>query len=130
MSAGISLFLFAIGAILAFAVDYQAQGIDIAAVGWILMGVGVFGILMYLMFLASRGNQDGTTPNSQDTLLPTAVPGVDEPTEFYRAVGDYIVFYDGGIGTQLSEGDYVENLAGTASGVVVSGGTVIGSPPA
>ncbi len=53
MSAGISLFLFAIGAILAFAVTYEVQGIDIAVVGWILMCVGVFGILMYLMFLAS-----------------------------------------------------------------------------
>lgn len=53
MSLGISLFLFAVGAILAFAVNYQATNVDIAAVGWILMGVGVFGMLLYLMFLAS-----------------------------------------------------------------------------
>ena len=75
MSAGISLFLFAIGAILAFAVDYQAQGIDIAAVGWILMGVGVFGILMYLMFLASfapfyRGDRTTTTVEPPHTHVP------------------------------------------------------------
>jgi hypothetical protein len=53
MSAGVSLFLFAIGAILAFAVTYQVEGVDLAAVGWILMAVGVFGLLMYLLFLAS-----------------------------------------------------------------------------
>lgn len=53
MSAGISLFLLAVGAVLAFAVDYQANGVDIAAVGWILMAVGFIGIMMYLLFLAS-----------------------------------------------------------------------------
>ncbi len=53
MSLGISLFLLAVGAVLAFAVNYTASGVDIAAVGWILMGVGFVGILMYLMFLAS-----------------------------------------------------------------------------
>ena len=53
MSAGISLFLLAVGAVLAFAVNYQVSGVDIAAVGWILMAVGFLGIMMYLLFLAS-----------------------------------------------------------------------------
>ena len=53
MSLGISLFLIAVGAVLAFAVNYTASGVDIAAVGWILMAVGFVGILMYLMFLAT-----------------------------------------------------------------------------
>ncbi|MGE0598606.1 MAG: DUF6458 family protein [Dehalococcoidia bacterium] len=53
MSLGISLFLLAVGAVLAFAVNYTASGVDIAAVGWILMAVGFVGILLYLMFLAS-----------------------------------------------------------------------------
>lgn len=53
MSLGISLFLIAVGAVLAFAVNYTAQGVDIATVGWILMAVGFIGILMYLMFLAT-----------------------------------------------------------------------------
>jgi hypothetical protein len=64
MSLGISLFLIAVGAVLAFAVSYTAQGVDIAAVGWILMAVGFIGLLMYLMFLATfapfrRGGIDG-----------------------------------------------------------------------
>lgn len=75
MSAGISLFLFAIGAILAFAVNYQAQGVDIAAVGWILMGVGVIGFLMYLLFLATfspfyRGTTTTTVVDPPHTHVP------------------------------------------------------------
>ncbi len=76
-----------------------------------------------LMYLTCRGNQDGTTADTQDDLLPTPVSGVDEAGEFYKAVGDFVFNYDGGIGTQVAEGDYVENLSGNASGVVVSGGT-------
>ena len=53
MSLGISLFLIAVGAVLAFAVNYTTNGVDINAVGWILMVVGFLGIMMYLMFLAT-----------------------------------------------------------------------------
>lgn len=53
MSLGVSLFLLAVGAILAFAVEYRVAEVDITAVGWILMGVAFLGILMYLLFLAS-----------------------------------------------------------------------------
>jgi len=53
MSLGISLFLLAVGAVLAFAVNYSVSGLDIAAVGWILMAVGVLGVFLYFLFLAS-----------------------------------------------------------------------------
>ena len=53
MSLGISLFLLAVGAVLAFAVNYSIAEIDIAAVGWILMAVGVLGVFLYFLFLAS-----------------------------------------------------------------------------
>lgn len=66
MSLGVSLFLFAVGAVLAFAVNYQLAEVDIAAVGWILMAVGVVGIFLYFLFLASfapfyRGSDLGGT---------------------------------------------------------------------
>lgn len=48
-----SLLLIATGAVLAFAVNYSIQGIEIATVGWILMVVGVIGLLFSLLFLAS-----------------------------------------------------------------------------
>jgi Domain of unknown function (DUF6458) len=53
MATGTSLLLIAVGAVLAIAVNYQAQGLDINAVGVILMIVGGIGLLMSLLFLAS-----------------------------------------------------------------------------
>jgi len=72
-----------------------------------------------VQFLTCRGNQDGTTTNTQDTLLPSGNVALGEAGEFYRAVGDIVFNYDGGVGTQPTEGDLVTNGAG-AYGVVVS----------
>jgi hypothetical protein len=46
MGIGVSIFLIAVGAILAFAVDASVSGLDINVVGWILMIVGVIGLIM------------------------------------------------------------------------------------
>ena len=46
MGIGVSIFLIALGAILAFAVNVSVSGLDIAVVGWILMVVGVIGLIM------------------------------------------------------------------------------------
>ncbi len=54
MELGTSLFLIAVGAILAFAVNATVSGISIATVGIILMIVGVLGLLISLFFLAPR----------------------------------------------------------------------------
>ena len=51
MGIGISVFLIAVGAILAFAVNVAVSGIDLAAVGWILMGVGAIGLVVALIAL-------------------------------------------------------------------------------
>jgi hypothetical protein len=53
MQIGSALFLIAVGAILAFAVNADISGLDIAVVGWILMGVGVIGLVLSLLFLNS-----------------------------------------------------------------------------
>jgi hypothetical protein len=53
MGFGVSLFLIALGAILAWAVTAQVEGIDINAVGVILMIVGAMGLLLSLLFYAS-----------------------------------------------------------------------------
>lgn len=73
-----------------------------------------------MQFLTSRGNQNGTAADTQNTLLQTAVPATDEAGEFYRAIGDIIMDYDGGTGTQVSEGDYVVGGTSSATGVVIS----------
>lgn len=56
MGIGISIFLVALGAILAFAVNTEVSGLDIAVVGWILMGVGVIGIIISLVMMNQRSN--------------------------------------------------------------------------
>ncbi|MBI2766853.1 MAG: hypothetical protein HYX53_13210 [Chloroflexi bacterium] len=53
MGIGFSIFMVAVGAILAFAVDYRVVGIDIQAIGWILMIVGVLGAVLSLLFWSS-----------------------------------------------------------------------------
>ena len=53
MATAVSLILIAVGAILAIAVDYQVTGINIQAIGGILIVVGVIGLIFSLLFLAS-----------------------------------------------------------------------------
>lgn len=48
MGIGVGIFLLAVGAILAFAVNASVEGLDLEAVGWILMAVGAAGILFGL----------------------------------------------------------------------------------
>lgn len=51
MTIGASLFLIAVGAILAFAVTAEFAGIDIQIVGYILLATGVVGLALGLVFL-------------------------------------------------------------------------------
>jgi len=55
MGIGVSIFLIAVGAILAFAVTTEVSGLDIGTVGWILMLVGGLGLLLSLVFWQSWG---------------------------------------------------------------------------
>jgi len=55
MGLGVSLFLIAVGAVLTWAVNAEVQGLDINAVGVILLVVGVAGLLLSLLFWSSWG---------------------------------------------------------------------------
>jgi len=55
MGIGVSLILIAIGAILTWAVSATTSGVNIHAVGVILMIVGAAGLLLSLMFWSSWG---------------------------------------------------------------------------
>ena len=52
MGIGVSVFLLAVGAILAFAVDVTAEGIDLETVGVILMIAGAIGLLVSLVMMS------------------------------------------------------------------------------
>jgi hypothetical protein len=54
MGIGASVFLLAIGAILAFAVHYTVNGVDINVIGYILMAAGVIGLFMTTMLFGRR----------------------------------------------------------------------------
>lgn len=50
MGIGVSIFLLAVGAILTFALEADAEGIDLNTVGVILMVVGAIGLLLSMLF--------------------------------------------------------------------------------
>jgi hypothetical protein len=60
MGIGASIFLIALGAILAFAVEYTVGGLDIQVVGYILMIAGIVGLIMtaFIFSPRSRGSND------------------------------------------------------------------------
>ena len=55
MGIGVSLLLIAVGAILVWAVETSVSGIDIDAVGVILLVVGVLGLVLSMIFWSSWG---------------------------------------------------------------------------
>ena len=55
MGIGVSIFLIAVGAVLTFAVNVTTNGLDLSAVGVILMLVGGLGILADLFVFGDRG---------------------------------------------------------------------------
>ena len=75
MRIGSSIFLIALGAILAFAIQADVISIvDINLVGWILMGVGVIGLIASLVLAAPRRqnriseSRSVVDPNTGETI--------------------------------------------------------------
>jgi hypothetical protein len=67
---GVSLFLFAVGAILTWAVNVEVAGLDINVIGIILMIVGAIGFVASMLFWA---------PWAPYRREPRRDPHVDEP---------------------------------------------------
>jgi hypothetical protein len=59
MGIGTSVFLFAVGAILRFAVTVTTQGFNLHTIGLILMVVGAVGVVLSMMFWSSWGGPGG-----------------------------------------------------------------------
>jgi len=79
-----------------------------------------------VMFLTSRGNQDGTATNTQDQLLPSGrsqTDGYEESGEFYRSIGDIIITWGSAAGSGIAEEELVKGNTSGAYGVVVSATT-------
>ena len=55
MGIGASLLLIALGAILVWGVNAEIGGMNIDAIGWILLAVGALGALLSMIFWSSWG---------------------------------------------------------------------------
>ena len=64
MATGTSIFLIALGAILAFAVDVEVSGLDLSTVGIILMVAGVIGVIVSLIWI-----DRATAPRTDRTIV-------------------------------------------------------------
>ena len=53
MGLGVGIFLAAVGAVLAFAVNATVSGVNIHAIGWILLIVGIIGVVLSMIFWSS-----------------------------------------------------------------------------
>ena len=58
---GVSVFLLAVGGVLAFAVSDRISGVDLTAVGYILMGAGALGLVLTMLLLSRRPDATHTT---------------------------------------------------------------------
>ncbi|MEU6431111.1 DUF6458 family protein [Microbispora sp. NPDC046973] len=76
MGFGASLAFIAVGAVLAFAVKWDVPGIDLQMIGWILMAVGIVG-----MVLTGRYTRRPRTEETVETIEPDTMYTVDPAAE-------------------------------------------------
>lgn len=78
MGIGGAILLMALGAILAFAVDYQFGVIDITVVGWVLMLAGL-AILVITLSLYARRRRPTTVVEERVVERPAGTVVYDDP---------------------------------------------------
>jgi hypothetical protein len=74
MGLGVGIILAAVGAVLAFAVSATASGVNIHAVGWILLIVGIAGILLSMIFWSSWAGPGYWTNRRRTTYVDEGPP--------------------------------------------------------
>jgi hypothetical protein len=82
MGIGASVFLIAVGAIIAFALEARVGWLDLEVVGWVLMLAGLFGLLLTFGLFSRRRRTVVDTPSRRtvmDSPPPPPQPHVDPP---------------------------------------------------
>ncbi|WP_203579389.1 DUF6458 family protein [Microbacterium hibisci] len=69
MSIGAGIALFAIGAILAFAVNVEVEWVNLDMIGYILMGAGAVIFILGLVLLARRRRSESVTRTAVDPTV-------------------------------------------------------------
>lgn len=77
MSIGVSVFLIAIGAIVAFAVHAHVGWLDLNVVGWVLMVAGAVGLLVTMMLWQRRRTVTVTRNGGNQTIDEVESPSPD-----------------------------------------------------
>jgi uncharacterized protein (DUF58 family) len=84
MGIGASIFLIAVGAIIAFALEARVGWLDLDVVGWVLMLAGLFGLLLAFGVFARRRRVVDTQRSAYDhppAAAPPAALPVDVPPQ-------------------------------------------------
>ncbi len=68
MSIGGGIFLLVVGAILAFALDFQVAGLNIHLIGYILMAAGAVGLIIGIALLTRRRRVVSTSRSGVDSV--------------------------------------------------------------
>jgi len=74
MALGVGLLLAAVGAVLAFAVNARVSGVNIHAVGWILLIVGIIGVALSMIFWSSWAGPGYWSTRRRTTVVDEAPP--------------------------------------------------------
>ena len=75
MGLGIGILLAAAGAVLAFAVTDNVSGVNLHAVGWILLIVGIIGVLLSMIFWSSWAGPGYWSQPRRRTYIDEGGPG-------------------------------------------------------
>ena len=87
MGIGGSIFLIALGAIFAFAVEAELGWLNLSVVGWVLMFAGVAGLIVTLYFWNSRRRAVVTPVREERVVADRVVPVQDDRmVQEYREV--------------------------------------------
>ena len=91
MGIAVSILLIAVGAVLTWGVTAEAEGLDINAIGVILLIVGLLGLVLSMIFWSSWGGfhrraayVEGEAPVRRRTLAPRRSTTVIEEDEVVR----------------------------------------------
>lgn len=94
MGIGGSIFLIALGAIFAFAVEFDLGWLDINVVGWVLMIAGLAGLLLTLYFWQNRRRTttvvqptERVVPVQTERVVPAQTERIEERREVRRPSG-------------------------------------------
>jgi Domain of unknown function (DUF6458) len=91
MGFGAALAFIAVGAILAFATHFTVSGVDVQTVGWILMLVGVAGLVFTLAYLRPRRRAQLTTTPVEEEPVYLERPATVEPQRVVREPVDPVI---------------------------------------